>query len=141
MLHKNQLKTPTLCLFFTGNCPIKPPCCLCGHIIRSSCFIGYYYKAFQAFFCNHIIQFHDHFLLITQKINFVFFETNNVEKLYRDWVSSITNLAIGLNSKFRIYIWTSLYATICNLFLLNLIQFNSVQKLHRFQFHEKWKIS
>ena len=57
-------ETPTLCLFFTGNCPIKPPCCLCGHIIRSSCFIGYYYKAFQAFFCNHIIQFHDHFLLI-----------------------------------------------------------------------------
>ena len=81
---KPNQKTPTLCLFFTGNCPIKPPCCLCGHIIRSSCFIGYYYKAFQAFFCNHIIQFHDHFLLITQKINFVFFETNNVGKLHKN---------------------------------------------------------
>ena len=71
---KNHWNPKTLCLFFTGNCPIKPPYCLCGHIIRSSCFIGYYYKAFQAFFCNHIIQFHDHFLLITQQMNSISFK-------------------------------------------------------------------
>ena len=89
---KNHWSPPTLCLFFTGNCPIKPPCCLCGHIIRSSCFIGYYYKAFQAFFCNHIIQFHDHFLLIIKKINSISFRQlpwNITFKLVSLWSTSV----------------------------------------------------